>query len=113
MDPDHLPVSRLGPDAMRPVLHGDVSNAARALLRVPQDGHEDVCARLIAEAEMADRHVKRTGQAHPLWGNGSLMSAARRRPLADEPGFDDLVYCQCFVTVVQALIRHHLSQTHS
>lgn len=94
---------------MRPVLHGDVSNAARALLNVPRGARATLCARLIAEAEMADRFVRRTGRAHPFWGNGSLMSAARQRPLSDEPGFDDLSYCQCFEIVLQALIRNHLS----
>lgn len=94
---------------MRPVLHGDVANTARALLLVPAPGQSALCSRIIAEAEIADRYVRATGRAHPLWGNGSLMSAARKRPLADEPDFDDLAYCRCFEIVLQALIRHHLS----
>lgn len=98
---------------MRPVLHGDVSNAARALLRVPEGAREFWCQRLIAQAELADRHVRQTGRAHPLWGNGSLMSAARKWPLADEPGFDDLGFCRCFEIVLQTLITHHLSLRHS
>ncbi len=59
---------------------------------------------MVAEAELADRHVQRTGRLHPLYGNGSLMTAARTRVLADEPGFDDLDYCQCFEMVLRQLI---------
>lgn len=61
--------------------------------------------RMIAEAEMADLFRARTGQAHPLFGNGSLMVAARKRPLAAEPGFDDAEYCRCFEQVLRALVE--------
>ncbi len=60
---------------------------------------------MVAEAELADRHVQRTGRLHPLYGNGSLMTAARTRELADEPGFDDPDYCRCFEVVLRQLIR--------
>lgn len=96
---------------MRPLLHGDVSSAARALYAVPVSAREGLCARLIREAEAADAHLRRTGRVHPLWGNGSLMSAAHKRRLADEPGFDDPGYCQCFETVLRALVEHMLSRT--
>ncbi len=91
---------------MRPVLHGDVSAAARALLAVPQRSRRTLCIKMVAEAELADRHVQRTGRMHPVYGNGSLMTAARTRVLADEPGFDDPTYCQCFEMVLRQLIRH-------
>ncbi len=90
---------------MRPVLHGDVSNAARALLHVPKRLRDDLCARMIREADAADEFAKRHGRLHPLWGNGSLMSAARKRVLADEPGFDDPEYCMCFEMVLRGLIE--------
>ncbi|MGB1388911.1 MAG: hypothetical protein ACPG61_08485 [Paracoccaceae bacterium] len=90
---------------MRPVLHGDVSAAARVLYRRPAPMRAETCARMIAEAEIADRFRARTGQAHPLFGNGSLMGAARKRPLAAEPGFDDVEYCRCFGQVLRALVE--------
>lgn len=68
---------------------------------------------MIAEAELADRHVRTTRQLHPLYGNGSLMAAARSRSLADEPGFDDLQYCQCFEMVLHNLIGFHINQRRS
>lgn len=98
---------------MRPILHGDVSTAARALLAVAPGQRADLCRCLIGEAEAADGHMRRTGRLHPLWGNGSLMSAARRRFLADEPGFDDQGYCQCFEIVLRALVAHRLSAMRS
>ncbi len=94
---------------MRPVLHGDVSNAARALLRVPRGMRRDLCARLIREAEAADVYARETGSLHPVWGNGSLMSAARKRGVADEPTFDDVEYCACFELVLRGLIDRRVS----
>lgn len=95
---------------MRPLLHGDVSAAARVLLTLPPHSRDGYCRRLIAEAEAADRHVLKTGRLHPLFGNGSLMAAARTRPLADEPGFDDPDYCMCFETVLRHLVRFKLNR---
>lgn len=94
---------------MRPVLPGDVSNAARALLCVPRGMRAGLCARMIGEAEAADEYARRMGRLHPLWGNGSLMSAARKRMLADEPTFDDVEYCECFEQVLRGLIERRLS----
>ncbi len=96
--------------SMRPLLHGDVSSAARALLSAPPDHREHLCAQLIAEAELAVIHVQATGRLHPVFGNGSLMAAARRKPLADEPSFHNLQYCECFEMVIRHLIRYHLSR---
>ncbi len=98
---------------MRPLLHGDVSNAARVLFALPEVLRGRVCERMIVEAEIADRHRREVGRVHPLFGNGSLMSAARKRQLADEPGFDDADYCRCFDMVLQCLIARDLSARRS
>lgn len=90
---------------MRPILHGDVANAARALLSVPSSHRKELCQRMIVQAERADRFVRKVGRMHPFWGNGSLMAVARRRPLVDDPGFDDPDYCQCFEMVLRGLIE--------
>jgi hypothetical protein len=97
---------------MRPVLHGDVSNAARALLSVPQGLREALCIQLIHEAESADVYTRRVGRLHPVWGNGSLMSAARKRVLADEPTFENAEYCVCFEMVLRQLIEWRINRTH-
>jgi len=88
---------------MRPVLHGDVSCAARALLAAQPGARAALCRRMLCEAEAADRFRLRHARLHPRWGNGSLMAAARHYPMADEPDFDDPVYRRCFVMVLQAL----------
>ncbi|CUJ89088.1 hypothetical protein RUE5091_00817 [Ruegeria denitrificans] len=96
---------------MRPVLHGDVSAAARALLAALPQNRDRLCIRMIHEAELADKHVGQTGKLHPVFGNGSLMATARNRQLADEPGFDDVQYCRCFEIVLRHLIRFQISRT--
>jgi len=89
---------------MRPLLHADVTSAARALLMVPEMARWGLCRRMLNEAELAFAHVRRTGRAHADWGDGSLMASARRRPLAPEPFLDDLGYCSCLEMVLQALM---------
>ncbi|MGR3617397.1 MAG: DUF7742 family protein, partial [Paracoccaceae bacterium] len=84
--------------------------AARVLLRLPEKVRSEVCVRLFTEADAADRFVAANGRLHPDWGNGSLMSAARKRMLAPERGFDDHDYCGCFELVLQKLTDWRLSQ---
>lgn len=97
---------------MRPILPGDVSIAARALMAAPLEGRERLCRRMIVEADAALVHVNRTGALHPIWGNGSLTSAARKRRLAPVPGGHDIDYCRCMETVVVCLIEHQAGQVH-
>ncbi|WP_170382793.1 DUF7742 family protein [Ruegeria atlantica] len=98
---------------MRTVLHGDISAAARALMAAPPSERDRLCSRMIEEAELADKHVIQKGKLHPIFGNGSLMAAARNRKLVDEPNFDDLQYCHCFELVLRHLIRFLVNRTHS
>ncbi|MBB96437.1 MAG: hypothetical protein CML68_17810 [Rhodobacteraceae bacterium] len=95
---------------MRPILHGDVSDAARVLLAAPSEGRERLCRLMIAEADAAMIHVNRTGMLHPAWGNGSLTSAARKRRLAPRSGCEGVDYCQCMETVLDCLIEHEVAR---
>ncbi len=89
---------------MRPVLSGDVSAAARALLTVPASARGSLAKRLVILAEAADQYRRKLGKAHPFWGNGTLMAAALGRcPLPAERRMDDPDYAECFVTVLEAL----------
>ncbi|ASM71925.1 MULTISPECIES: hypothetical protein [Roseobacteraceae] len=88
---------------MRPVLHTDLRDAARALLARPAQDRLYLCRRMLKEATWAEHHVRRTGRPHPLWGNGTLSDAARKRVLADEPMLDDAHYCECMVLVLLGL----------
>lgn len=89
---------------MRPVLHGDVVAAARALLPLPEAERPAAMARLLAEADAADRYRRRMGRVHRLWGNGSLMAAAMARPLPPEPFLADPDYLRCLIVVLEALL---------
>lgn len=88
---------------MRTVRFSDVSAAARVMLATPPANREQVCQRMIREAEFADRFVRRRGKLHPKWGNGTLQAAARRRRLCREPSFSDPEYCACFQQVLSLL----------
>ena len=88
---------------MRPVLPGDLSAAARALLTVPSCARPSLAHSLLEQAEAADRYRRREGRAHPLWGNGSLQSAALARRVSPEPCLDDPEYLDCQIAVLEAL----------
>lgn len=95
---------------MRPVLHGDISAAVRALLCVPRSARQQVFDRMIIEAEAADKFRKSTGRAHPAWGNGSLMAAANLRQQAPEPMLDDTEYCSTMALAFDQLLAWRLAQ---
>ncbi len=89
---------------MRPILHSDVTAAARALMAVPASERKGLCLRLLKEADWADRFTRRLGKPHPFWGNGTLLAAARQHPLKPELTFDDRDYCSAFEMVLAQLL---------
>lgn len=88
---------------MRPVLIGDVLAAARVLRDLPEEARGVELARLLAEADLADRIRKRTGRAHPRYGNGSLMAAALARQPGPEAFLSDPEMLDAVGRVVAAL----------
>ncbi|MCH2093515.1 MAG: hypothetical protein MK160_00185 [Rhodobacteraceae bacterium] len=91
---------------MRPVLHGDLTVAARALLAAPAETRRDLVDRIIEDANAAHQHLFQTGRVHPVWGTGSLMTSARRFDLAHEPRLDDPDYASCLITVLQRITAY-------
>jgi hypothetical protein len=89
---------------MRPVLQGDVSAAAQAVLRLPEAARAGTLRLMMSRAAAADAYRKRFGRAHPLWGNGSLMALARRGPLPPAPSLSDNEFCRCLALVFETLI---------
>lgn len=89
---------------MRPVLPGDVSAAARALLRVPSVARPALARRMLQEADAADCYRRRFRRAHRDWGNGTLMAAALARPAGPEPRLDDPDYLDCQFVMLEALL---------
>lgn len=58
---------------------------------------------MLVEAASADDWRRRTGRVHPRWGDGTLMSAALRRPSANEPPLSDPTWCRLMAYVYLAL----------
>ena len=94
---------------MRPVLHGDVTSTARALLLIKPEKRRAICAEIFDRADLAEVFVQQHGRLHHRYGNGSLMAVARRYSLGDEPTFDDIDYCHSVVTVLMTLIERSKS----
>lgn len=91
------------PLPLRQLMHTDAIAAARVLLRHPRERWPWVLHRMLTEAAMAHAWRRRTGRAHPRWGDGSLMAAALRRPSANEPPLSDPAWCRLMAYVYLAL----------
>ncbi|RID91409.1 hypothetical protein D2N39_11935 [Gemmobacter lutimaris] len=89
---------------MRAVLPGDLNAAARALMARPRQEWELLADRLIAEAHMAHRIVKRLGRMAPGLGDGSLMSRAMLCPARREAHPSD----RAFLAAQEITIRRLL-----
>ena len=96
---------------MRPVLHCDLTAAARALLAAPVSVRGELVARIVQQADFADRYSRRVGKEHCSWGNGTLATAARQYVLADEPTLDNSEYCECMILVLGSLIGRRTHQS--
>lgn len=87
----------------RPVLHGDLVAAARALLCMAPSQRQRAMRGLLRAAMMGERHRRSHGRPHVRYGSGSLMSAAGRWPRAPEPFLDDPDYLHCLSVVIAEL----------
>ena len=59
---------------------------------------------LICKARWADVFRRHCGRAHPVWGDGSLMTAALASAPPPEPRLDDADYCGCLALVFEGLV---------
>lgn len=82
---------------MRPLLPGDIDAATARLLTLPEEGWPMAASRLLAEAELAEEWHRTHGRPHPVFGNGSLMAAARRGGSARHP-------CRLSPPVIRAML---------
>ena len=88
---------------MQEVLIEDALNAAAVVAKVHPAWCRWVLLRMLAEAAAADRHRQRTGRAHPRWGDGSLMTAARRRLQYENRRLSDRVFRSALRHVIDML----------
>ena len=88
---------------MRPLSPGDLDCAVAVVMAQPPHVRAEVAARLLAQADLADRYRKRLGRAHPLYGTGSLMSAALGWPEGPRVRVYDASYCAALIVVLMAV----------
>jgi hypothetical protein len=88
---------------MRQVLLGDVVAAARSVLELSPPERAAAVSKMIDNAHIADKVMKRTGLPHKTWGNGSLMAAALPKPKGTEPFLSDLDYLAAIRLILEAL----------
>ena len=89
---------------MRPILHGDVVAVARAILPLASHERSRKIQDILYTTARANAFRLSTGRAHPLWGDGSLMTAALAENLPPEPSLDNREYCGCLAQVFEALV---------
>ena len=94
---------------MQQVLHQDIAALARCLLRVPFVDREAYAARCIEVAAAGDIWRRETGQAHSLFGDGTLQSACSGLPRAGERALDDAEYANCWVVAIYAALEARLA----
>ncbi len=82
---------------------GDASAMARVLMRCPPARRQWVLCRMLTEANRAAAHRIQQGAAHPIWGNGSVMAVALRRPRAPEPSLGSPEFIGCLTMVLQRI----------
>ncbi|MEL7459763.1 MAG: hypothetical protein AAFX45_13825 [Pseudomonadota bacterium] len=85
--------------------HGDLITVARLLRSKPLQMRSWVLARVFDEARAASQWVSKTNTCHPVWGDGTLMSAALRRGQPPHYGLDDPEYGACLAEVAREIGR--------
>lgn len=90
---------------MRTVLLADLLDVAGVLALLPAADRPACLRGLICNAHSAHKVSKRLGHPHPLWGNGSLGSAASQRPRMREPVGPDPDHLEAL-----ALIAHEIAR---
>mgnify|MGYP003630823097 CR=1 FL=1 len=89
---------------MRAVHLSDLNLAARALLAVPDNGRRELLKYLIQYAHLADKFRKKTGRAHPQFGDGSLGAICQPAAMAAMPDRCDPRYLECLGIVIEGLL---------
>ncbi|SDW49076.1 DUF7742 family protein [Roseicitreum antarcticum] len=96
---------------MRQITHGDVTSAARVLLRLPAPDRAQALADMLAAAHVADCHRKTTGRVHQHLGNGTLMAVALARGPGPEPFAGDPTYLAVLAQVIEGVIGWRASRS--
>lgn len=88
---------------MRVPTHTDLIVLARVLRACPNEMRDWVARRILEEADSANRCLIAENVPHPVWGDGTLASAALRRGVPPQFSLSDPEYCLCLMSVARAL----------
>ncbi|MEL6645100.1 MAG: hypothetical protein AAFQ79_14300 [Pseudomonadota bacterium] len=90
----------------------DAVLAARVLARLSGRLRLWALYRMLREAEAAGAHRVRHDRMHPIWGDGSLMAVALRRPRVAEPFLDDRAFRESLQLVLTAFDQPRAQDRH-
>jgi hypothetical protein len=79
---------------------------ARILTRFAPEDRCGAARAILAEADLADDHVKAEGNAHARFGDGSLLSRCHQLSPPPEPMADDRDFLAALVTAAQTILNH-------
>ena len=96
---------------MRPVQLADIEVASRVLLAVPAVDRAAVMSDILDRAALADTYRQNTGRPHPVYGVGSLMSAASAYTQVPRPGYLDQNALNALSLVIRGLLAEMPHQT--
>jgi hypothetical protein len=88
---------------MRPIHLSDFDVMVRVLLQAPAETRAPLAAKLVHAADIGDRYRKKLRRIHPLFGDGTLTSAAQEQPRRAHPRHCDRSYRACLQIVLAAL----------
>jgi hypothetical protein len=88
---------------MRPILYGDLHEAARRLACLPLDRRQRAIGTILDQAQAADRWRKKFGVEHSSWGNGSLVMAVARAWPEPERSVSEIEYLSALAEVALAI----------
>lgn len=97
-------------DQMLRVNLADIDAGVRVLLSVPSAHREKTANTLCERADLADRFRRCTDKPHPMYGSGTLMSAAAAFANSGKDRRDEDAFLECLRVLVAALSVNNRDQ---
>lgn len=91
---------------MKPLIYNDVLAAVSVVSALSPRDRRKAIRTLLVEAELAHAYVRSFHSAHPVFGDGSLMTAALRHPTKGDVRFATEQGRSAWLCVLDAVQRH-------
>lgn len=91
---------------MRVPAASEIVLLARVLTRLVPEDRPSIAMAILAEADEAGQHLRLTGHAHAIFGDGSLMARCAQLSPPPEPLADDREFLVCLVLAANAVLIH-------